>query len=953
MLYEVDASRIAFDIDYCLAESQSHGTFATFGIVQQDINPGLTIDKVGSIGLPLSEREARVIIDASRKAPFGKGSKTIVDESVRKTTEKIPGMFGTLVVCLPSKHEGGELCLSHDNKNKTFKTAPSSELGISYLAWYADVTHEVKTVTSGYRTVLTYNLAKTNLASKYIPTASALSTPEDSIRQILRAWDSQGTANEAAPKFLCYCLEHLYTESSLSLKALKGVNLCRAQTVFEACKTSGFSFFLATLEKEVLGSCEDDYDSWDSRDGSDLLSYEEDYHSLIEELDSTWRIGNVVDAEGELKFQKIEIADDNIVQSDLHTAREPDEESFAGYTGNEGATSTHWYRDSAIVIVPNAQYTQFMVQGKLDSEDDISSEIGQLRDHLISSGDNNELVRNTLIHTCKSVLDGHERNYTGRSYRGCKSSRWACSLELGVIAESCVVLRNAKMLQRCVDAMDDSPSKTIFWNMGKMMFWDLWPSIQESVEKAIERLPSFLDRMEAVEDFRMGFSKTDIWTPQERLCGATKKQTSDALIAWSKDMGEMALALGPVGTDDGLDLAQAAVCYGDQTLHNLIIPYAQKYCSDLPFVITFLCELQQLQQNDEAGTNPEDVMLSSGAFDRALRILFPKVATEFDPRALKSRSISLGTYYHGFTRPRCYGPSRKLVDIELVAKLYANAITQGHLEAGQKLLQKIEYSLPKMMPRDFDDVWFPFLQHLMRLLPDVSLSFSEPSIKSLFYQVFTEYLKQRVGPQPSKLVDWKRPQPVCRYDCSDCKELNFFLGHPVRQVERFTMNKEPREHLQEKINLDHALSSAVEKTNGPGYAHMLVVTKSLKSWESFLEAWNKRAKDVKQLFSSLDGKELREALGERYEEVMQMHVLKQQERPVAASTTDSSVPEANSSSEQGRSRVDRAIAPTLREMPNALQNRQQLSSMNKSLGTKNASSIPQKRKAEIVDLTEE
>ncbi|KAI9659849.1 MAG: hypothetical protein M1821_001200 [Bathelium mastoideum] len=849
MLYEVDASRIAFDIDYCLAESQSHGTFATFGIVQQDINPGLTIDKVGSIGLPLSEREARVIIDASRKAPFGKGSKTIVDESVRKTwevdankvgfnnprwdqfiasivkdtvgklgvrdevraelyklliyeegamfkphrdTEKIPGMFGTLVVCLPSKHEGGELCLSHDNKNKTFKTAPSSELGISYLA------------------CAEYLLTKTNLASKYIPTASALSTPEDSIRQILRAWDSQGTANEAAPKFLCYCLEHLYTESSLSLKALKGVDLCRAQTVFEACKTSGFSFFLATLEKEVLGSCEDDYDSWDSRDGSDLLSYEEDHHSLIEELDSTWRIGNVVDAEGELKFQKIEIADDNIVQSDLHTAREPDEESFAGYTGNEGATSTHWYRDSAIVIVPNAQYTQFMVQGKLDSEDDISSEIGQLRDHLISSGDNNEL-----------------------------------------------------------------------------------------------------------------------------------------------DMGEMALALGPVGTDDALDLAQAAVCYGDQTLHNLIIPYAQKYCSDLPFVITFLCELQQLQQNDEAGTNPEDVTLSSGAFDRALRILFPKVATECDPRALKSRSISLGTYYHGFTRPRCYGPSRKLVDIELVAKLYANAITQGHLEAGQKLLQKIEYSLPKMMPRDFDDVWFPFLQHLMRLLPDVSLSFSEPSIKSLFYQVFTEYLKQRVGPQPSKLVDWKRSQPVCRYDCSDCKELNFFLGHPVRQVERFTMKKERREHLQEKINLDPALSSAVEKTNGPGYAHTLVVTKSLKSWESFLEAWNKRAKDVKQLFSSLDGKELREALGERYEEVMQMHVLKQQERPVAASTTDSSVPEANSSSEQGRSRVDRAIAPTLREMPNALQNRQQLSSMNKSLGTKNASSIPQKRKAEIVDLTEE
>lgn len=47
---------------------------------------------------------------------------------------------------------------SHKGESLTFKTSPTSEFGYSYAAWYADVSHEVKPVTSGYRLVLTYNL---------------------------------------------------------------------------------------------------------------------------------------------------------------------------------------------------------------------------------------------------------------------------------------------------------------------------------------------------------------------------------------------------------------------------------------------------------------------------------------------------------------------------------------------------------------------------------------------------------------------------------------------------------------------------------------------------------------------------------------------------------------------------------------------------------------------------
>lgn len=86
--YREDQSLIATDLESCLDQVQSSGTFGVFGKPdQQNINPFLSIQGIGTIGLPLSKREARVIIEASRKAPFGQGRNTIVDESIRKTWE--------------------------------------------------------------------------------------------------------------------------------------------------------------------------------------------------------------------------------------------------------------------------------------------------------------------------------------------------------------------------------------------------------------------------------------------------------------------------------------------------------------------------------------------------------------------------------------------------------------------------------------------------------------------------------------------------------------------------------------------------------------------------------------------------------------------------------------------------------------------------------------------------
>ena len=55
--------------------------------VTEELNPGLHIEGIGNVGMPISDHDAQRIITMSRQAPFGKGSRTIVDTSVRKTWE--------------------------------------------------------------------------------------------------------------------------------------------------------------------------------------------------------------------------------------------------------------------------------------------------------------------------------------------------------------------------------------------------------------------------------------------------------------------------------------------------------------------------------------------------------------------------------------------------------------------------------------------------------------------------------------------------------------------------------------------------------------------------------------------------------------------------------------------------------------------------------------------------
>jgi len=70
-------------------------------------------------------------------------------------------MFGSLVVCLPTHFNGGELIVRHEKKEIKYDwSSPDSDLSnsLQWAAFFSDIEHEVLPVTEGYRVTLTYNL---------------------------------------------------------------------------------------------------------------------------------------------------------------------------------------------------------------------------------------------------------------------------------------------------------------------------------------------------------------------------------------------------------------------------------------------------------------------------------------------------------------------------------------------------------------------------------------------------------------------------------------------------------------------------------------------------------------------------------------------------------------------------------------------------------------------------
>ncbi len=392
--------------------------------------PGLEVRGLGPIGLPLTKTQARELIKVCRQAPFGKGTETVVDTSVRRSWtlepdqfrltnpkwddlvasitkdvqealgleghklsaelyelllyekggfflphrdgEKLHRMVATLAIVLPGVHEGGELIVSHAGRREEIVFAgAASGHELSYAAFYADCQHEVSPVKSGFRLILTYNLALAGKRGKTRIAAPSYAETAAAVGKLLGKW-----GRSEGPQKLAVALDHRYSQAGLSIDTLKGVDRARAEVLFEAAEQADCVAHLALVTLWQSGSAEGGYDDYsygrgrryhwsDDEDDEDDDNYDDydDYderggdYEMGEIYESSLSADHWSDRHGKkVQLGEIHLDEDEIVADAALDDAEPSQEDFEGYTGNEGMTLDRWYHRAAVVIWPRSRH---------------------------------------------------------------------------------------------------------------------------------------------------------------------------------------------------------------------------------------------------------------------------------------------------------------------------------------------------------------------------------------------------------------------------------------------------------------------------------------------------------------------------------------------------------------------------------------------------------------------
>lgn len=245
--------------------------FCTSGRVPL-VLPGLEVEGLGPIGLPLTASQAQDLKSRCIQAPYGKGEETLVDVRVRRVWhlkpdhfsltnpdwsetlrsvvtlvqaglglkdqtleahlydlllyeekgfflphrdgEKLDRMVATLVLVLPSAFEGGELVVRHDGQEQTiaFDGDARSSFQIQYAAFYADCEHEVKPLRRGHRLCLVYNLTLAKLKRRALaekPSSSKAKALSKKVSPSRDADDSKATMAMPLPLTAPRISEHI------------------------------------------------------------------------------------------------------------------------------------------------------------------------------------------------------------------------------------------------------------------------------------------------------------------------------------------------------------------------------------------------------------------------------------------------------------------------------------------------------------------------------------------------------------------------------------------------------------------------------------------------------------------------------------------------------------------------------------------------------------------------
>ncbi|KAJ3933304.1 MAG: hypothetical protein NXY57DRAFT_892288 [Lentinula lateritia] len=893
------------------------GSYAYSSLSTDAPNLVLNITGVGPIGLPLSPRDAQLIITSATQAPFGHGTETKIDTSVRHTWEieparvsfgnavwrtwmeetvvrgvatalgvpssttppkcelyklllyeqdsqnilsyvlsflphqdtvKAQNMFATMIVVLPSPCTGGQVHVSHSSSQQVFSFDSNSLLSTAVMAWYTDVQHEVKPITSGYRLALSYNLVH---VTPGVPPAILpdMHSSIMSLRRVLKKWRTYKYP-DIEPNIMCHILSHRYSPAGLStgFKALKGKDSYLVAQLMPLATEQEFFVGLANLTYHQTGTADGNggYGNYyKRRRGYGRYGYgrygyydsdcddddDEEVPGIDEVTDTTLTVENLFDMVGNKPAgsKKILLDLENLVQQDAFEDVEPDEDHYEGYMGN-----VSWYRRTVLIITPEESarsvfYTsdyalEILHRAALERPGKPSPE-----DLLFAN-----LVLNSFQHSPPTLVTMAQYAVLWNSLelwkRVARAGNWTASSVL--------------------------PIKELVAGWKAFSF----DSVCSSLEQIVQKAPQISRGISLIRDLVENGPQEDCQMDQ---------QWADQLIS------QLLTTLEAPTVQDVFLLIETARKQGLSYFTCTLIPRLEKKSGLHDF---WLAMIKELESNRTYFVTPPEAEGSSTSetqnqFEntkkRCLDIFIEHclfiIITSWEDGLTDPVRARAYPYYQPPTAvsPSTSTPSRitELVELCVLARF---------LDQLTRLWSLLAKAKPLTLQENFQTIYNPLIPQLRQLLTTKNLDISSSPFLELIQVVLGSYLRFVLGarPNPNALV----PARKLGCGCSNCQVLdNFLMSKSLEQTFRLVQAR--RTHLERQLYSGRDLVSFT--TIRSGSPHGLVVKKNRQVAD--YQSWMQRQSQTKTFLGTIgDGNMLRKIAGHRYGDVLTAFEGKQQ-----------------------------------------------------------------------------
>ncbi|KAI7941073.1 hypothetical protein MJO28_013358 [Puccinia striiformis f. sp. tritici] len=710
--------------------------------------------------------------------------------------ELIRGMFGTLIVCLPSAHTGGEVLVKHSGECITLRSSDAKQ---SFACWYSDVTHEVMPVKSGYRCVLTYNL--TSEPGRTRPTASAFDLEKHRLKKTLQLWIRDAADSDATD-----VPSHLYhpLAAKCAKEKLKDGDLKQFQVLQNFAHELPFEIFISSLEKSEYGSVHREtrqklsvYDDTDSDSNAS-------HHEIEDPEETSCVVKSLRSLDGTVIARNYDLDVDFCLN---YPFDEEDDHEDYNNDGEGHASATHWFYRAALVIVPHCKIGDYLAHCTFGSSD--SGEP--------TSSDDNATPGSTARKNCDTAL-----RYLGR---------------IPLVPSAQTAMLDAMRRLYITKSSKTLPMTDI---LKTALRYSYYPLFQTVAVRHRGRLPiaffdwarNWLNRgpdEERYEKYQtwisllsLGYTftpdQTDIIKKIDAALPRFSTLAQDAIRQYIMSFPEN----NRVPTISDAEFLLCAVLN-----HNSI--WADK-CAFLTSIFErfpqvdatafLLAVLFRLKDEVEAERLPASDITE----------LYRSLSFRVSNRDRKLYNINAAS------RPE-WGPQARVTLealVQFTCDLHNISIESANVL--KAFLQQVQAQCATFSAEDMDDLWMPFLYKL------IAAEFRLNSLNNLstYQQLTLRFIKhlddEIIGLCPPA-VSSKISRSSCT--CIDCESLNLFIQDASEEEIRFRIDVAGRQHLQYHIDCDRL--PCTFETERIGNPYTLVV---MKRHISEVKKWHKHQNEI-------------------------------------------------------------------------------------------------------------